>query len=48
MRAARAATSPVLLGASEARRNLPARAFAASVAVFETNTTSPCRDAPQP
>ena len=39
-RAARAATSPVLLGASEAHRNLPARAFAASVAVFETNTNT--------
>ena len=37
-RAARAATSPVLLGASEARRNLPARAFAASAVVFATNT----------
>jgi len=30
----------VLLGASEARRNLPARTFAASVAVLETNTTT--------
>jgi hypothetical protein len=37
-RAARAATSPVLLGASQARRNLPARAFAASAVVFATST----------
>jgi len=40
MRAARAATSPVLLGASEARRNLPARAFAATVEALATNTTT--------
>src|SRR5206468_6810338 len=33
-RAARAATSPVLLGASEARRNVPARAFAHTLVVF--------------
>ncbi|MBI3368345.1 MAG: hypothetical protein HY021_07840 [Burkholderiales bacterium] len=30
--------SPVLLGASEARRNLPARAFAATVVVFAADT----------
>jgi len=40
MRAARAATSPVLLGASQARRNLPARAFADTAAVFAANTTT--------
>ena len=48
MRAARAATSPALLGAPQARCDLPEPRFAASVAVFETNTTSPCRDATQP
>jgi hypothetical protein len=38
MRAARAATSPVLLGASEAHRNLPARTFADTAEVFAANT----------
>ena len=37
-RAARAATSPALLGASEARRRLPARASADTVAVFPSTT----------
>src|SRR5437762_12588931 len=41
MRAARAATSPVLLGASEARRNLPARAFAHTLVVFVGRTPKP-------
>jgi hypothetical protein len=39
-RASRAATSPALLGAPEARRNLPARAFADTAAVFPTNATA--------
>ncbi len=39
MRAARAATSPVLLGASEARRRLPEPAFAEPVVVFVTQAT---------
>ena len=34
MRAARAATSPALLGASQARRSLPGRAFAEPAVVF--------------
>ena len=38
MRAARAATSPVLLGASQARRHLPARAFAETAVAFATGT----------
>jgi hypothetical protein len=51
-RAARAATSPVLLGASQARRNLPARAFADTLVVFVGRTPKPtgsaCRDALTP
>ena len=44
MRAARAATSPVLLGASQARRSLPGRAFAEPVVVFAPQaTTGGCR-----
>ena len=39
MRAARAATSPALLGASEARRVLPAPAFAETSVVFGTKPT---------
>jgi len=38
MRAARAAASPALLGASQARLQLPARSFAATAEVFATNT----------
>ena len=38
MRAARAATSPALLGASEARCGLPGRAFADTLAVFAGNS----------
>ena len=47
-RAARAATSPVLLVAPEARRNLPARAFAGTLVVLGGNSTTraSCRDAP--
>ncbi|MEP6873030.1 MAG: hypothetical protein ABI887_01575, partial [Burkholderiales bacterium] len=40
MRAARAATSPALLGAPQARSSLPTRAFADTSAVFATNTTA--------
>jgi hypothetical protein len=40
MRAARAATSPALLGTSEARRDLPARAFAEPSAVISADTTT--------
>ena len=40
MRAARAATSPPLLGAPEARSSLPARAFAEPVVVLVENTTT--------
>ena len=39
-RAARAATSPVLLGASEARPDLPARAFAGTAEAFSVKTTT--------
>jgi len=39
-RAARAATSPVLLDDSQARRNLPARAFADTLEVFGSNTNA--------
>jgi hypothetical protein len=53
MRAARAATSPALLGAPQARCDLPEPRFADTAAVFATNTTTrglcgkgcPCRDA---
>ena len=38
MRAARAATSPALLGAPEARRNLPARAFVQTLVLLSGNT----------
>ena len=40
MRAARAATSPALLGASEARRSLPGRAFAEPARVFGPHATA--------
>ena len=44
MRAARAATSPALLGASQARRSLPGRAFAEPAVVFAPQaTTGGCR-----
>ena len=41
MRAARAATRPAMLGASEALRSLPGRAFAATVACFWRTTPTP-------
>jgi len=40
MRAARAATRPAMLGASEALRSLPGRAFAATVEVFAANSNT--------
>ena len=40
MRAARAATSPALLGASEARRSLPGRAFAEPLVVCATRNAT--------
>jgi hypothetical protein len=39
MRAARAATRPAMLGASEALRSLPGRAFAGTVACFQRTAT---------
>jgi hypothetical protein len=38
MRAARAATSPALLGVDQARRNLPGRTFAGNAGVFRRKT----------
>jgi len=40
MRAARAATSPALLGAPQARCNLPEPRFADTAAVFAANTNT--------